>query len=164
MIVCSLPCSIARMDQLQEMRERDHLKEIRRKNKALKDKIKTYSEWQKDLQKLVNKFVSLRDKGKPCISCDKPDTGVKRDAGHFWSQGGNPSVRFDLDNIHGQCVHCNRDKHGNLLEYRPRLIERIGRERFDELEQRRNTPLKLQLSEIKDQIELFKQMIKDEQI
>lgn len=129
--------------------------------KVMKSNIKTYSDWQKELQVLVNRYVNLRDKGKICVSCDSPDTGLKRDASHFWSQGGNPSVRFDLDNIHSSCVHCNRDKHGNLLEYRPRLIKRIGRKRFDALEHRKNNPLKLSIPEIEDLKRLYKQKIKD---
>ena len=129
----------------------------REQRKVMKAAIKTYSDWQKELQVLVNRYVNLRDKGTKCISCDTPDIGLKRDASHFWSQGGNPSVRFDLDNIFSSCVYCNRDKHGNLLEYRPRLIKRIGRKRFDALEQRKNTPLKLSIP----QIELLKRQFKE---
>ncbi|KKN74625.1 hypothetical protein LCGC14_0388270 [marine sediment metagenome] len=136
------------------------LLEIYRKNKKQKDKLKTLSQHKKELQVLVNRYVQIRDKGKDCVSCDRPDTGAKRDAGHFWSQGENPSVRFDLDNIHVQCVHCNRDKHANLLEYRPRLIKRIGRKRFDELEQRRTQSIKQTIPEIETLKQLFKQKIK----
>ena len=132
----------------------------REQRKVMKANIKTYSDWQKELQVLVNRYVNLRDRGKNCVSCDTPDIGLKRDASHFWSQGGNPSVRFDLDNIFSSCVYCNRDKHGNLLEYRPRLIKRIVRKRFDALEQRKNTPLKLSIPEIIDLKQLYKDKIK----
>lgn len=132
----------------------------RRKIKVMKDKMKTLSDHKKELQILVNRYVNLRDSGCNCISCDTPNIGIKRDASHFWSQGGNPSVRFDLDNIHSSCVHCNRDKHGNLLEYRPRLIKKIGRKRFDALEQRRTQPNKQTIADLLQLKELFKIKIK----
>ena len=137
----------------------------REQRKVMRSNIKTYSDWQKELQVLVNRYVRLRDSGGKCISCDRvlresKGKGGFVDASHFWSQGGNPSVRFDLDNIHSACIYCNRDKHGNLLEYRPRLIKRIGRKRFDALEQRKNTPLKLSIPEIETLKQLYKDKIK----
>ena len=159
--VCTFDCGIAYTKQLREKKEKEKGIDRRRKLKAMKEKIKTLSDHKKELQVLVNKCVQIRDRGKDCVSCDKPDTGEKRDASHFWSQGGNPSVRFDLDNIHSSCVHCNRDLHGNLLEYRPRLIKRIGQKRFDELEARRTQSRKFTIPEIQDLKRLFKQKIKD---
>ncbi len=35
-------------------------------------------------QQVFNKWINLRDKGKPCISCDKPITG-RVNASHFWN-------------------------------------------------------------------------------
>jgi len=148
------------MKWLEERKNKKILLDIYRKNKILKDKAKTLSQHKKELQVLVNKYVQIRDKGIECVSCDTPDIGIKRDASHFWSQGGNPSVRFDLDNIFSSCVHCNRDLHGNLLEYRPRLIKKIGRKRFDALEIRRTQSRKYTIPEILELKELFKQKIK----
>lgn len=161
MIVCSMGCSIAYMKTLRLRKEKKEGVVRRRKIKAMKDKIKTLSDHKKELQILVNRFVNLRDLGLKCVSCDTPDIGIKRDASHFFSQGGNPSVRFDLDNLHSSCVHCNRDLHGNLLEYRPRLIKKIGRKRFDALEQRRSQPNKQSIPEIENLKQLFKLKIKN---
>ena len=160
-IVCSIEC--AREYQLHLQLKKKHQEGVdrRRKIKVMKEKIKTLSDHKKELQVLVNKYVQIRDKGKDCVSCDKPDTGEKRDAGHFWSQGGNPSVRFDLDNIHVQCVRCNRDLHGNLLEYRPRLIKRIGTGRFYMLGQLRTCTVKYTIPEIKDLKQLYKTKIRE---
>lgn len=153
-------CGIAYAKQLREKKEKTEGIVRRRKIKVMKEKLKTLSDHKKELQVLVNKFVQLRDRGKKCVSCDTPDTGEKRDASHFWSQGGNPSVRFDLDNIHSSCVHCNRDLHGNLLEYRPRLLERIGIDRFKYLEQRRTKSRRFTIPEIQILKRLFKEKIK----
>lgn len=157
--VCKYKCGIEYSIQLREKKEEREGKDRRRKIKVMKDKLKTLSDHKKELQILVNRFVRMRDCEGNCISCDRPLTG-KFDAGHFYSQGGYPSVRFDLNNIWGQCVYCNRDLHGNLLPYRTRLIEKIGQKQYDDLEQRARASNKQSIPEIINLKRLFKQKIK----
>lgn len=57
-------------------------------------------------------------------------------AGHFWSAGGHGSVRFDEDNVHGQCSRCNTHLHGDLINYDRSLVNKIGEERYRRLEVR----------------------------
>jgi hypothetical protein len=38
-------------------------------------------------------------------------------AGHFIQAHGHASTKYDPRNIHGQCVSCNKWKHGNLVVY-----------------------------------------------
>ena len=123
-----------------------------------KEKTKTYSDHIKELQVIVNKYIRLRDKDKPCISCLKPLLN-KFDAGHYKSAGGNPELRFNEDNIHGQCVYCNRHLHGNLINYRTNLIKRISEEKVLLLENY-NLPLKLSIPEIEEMKKIYKQKIK----
>lgn len=125
----------------------------------LKEKLKTKSEWLKDLQKVFNEFIRLRDKNKPCISCGKPLIG-KYDAGHYFTVGSYPNIRFNEDNVHGQCVECNQHKHGNINEYSLHLPNRIGQEQFNKLLEDRLKPLNLTLSEVKDLIKKYKEKIK----
>jgi len=122
-------------------------------------KLKTHSDWIQELQKVVNTFIRKRDEGKQCISCKHPLRG-KYDAGHFYSAGAYPNLRFNEDNIHGQCVRCNRDLHGNLNEYRPRLLERIGQERMQALEEKRNEIFKPSIPEIIFQIAEYKAKVR----
>jgi len=68
-------------------------------------------------------FIRNRDEGKPCVSCGKYTT---LQAGHFYSAGHYPALRFDPDNVHGQCKRCNYFLHGNPIEYEKTLIHRIG--------------------------------------
>jgi hypothetical protein len=42
-------------------------------------------------------------------------------------------LKFNLDNINGQCEQCNLFKEGNFENYTLKLPERIGKERFDNL-------------------------------
>lgn len=83
-------------------------------------------------QVLFNKYIRLRDEGKPCISSGHP---YKRDneAGHCFSVKQYAGLRFDYDNVHGQSVQDNRFNEGNHLDYLINLPKRIGEERFHAL-------------------------------
>ena len=97
------------------------------KKKKWKEELKTTKDYIKEAQKIFNTYIRLRDKNKPCVSCDKP-LGAKYDAGHYYSSGGHKSVTFDERNVHAQCVHCNQYLSGNLLNYQIGLVGRIGGE------------------------------------
>ena len=87
-------------------------------------------------QARVNAIVRERDKGKPCVSCGA--TGVYLQAGHYIAIGQCQSLRYNLDNIHGQCVRCNCMNAGTQeIEeaFRRGLIPRIGLERVLEMEE-----------------------------
>lgn len=105
-------------------------KTARKELKAGRDKAKTLTDWLNDAQRVFNSFIRARDSQKPCISSGRPLTG-KFDAGHLRTVKSAPQCRFDEDNVHGQTVHDNRDLSGNALEFRRRLIERIGQERVE---------------------------------
>lgn len=107
-------------------------KEERERDKARKEAVKTRQQWLAEVQAVVNRYVRLRDKDKPCCSCDKPATWDGQwHASHFRSVGAASSVRFNLWNIHKGCSVCNNYLSGNIEGYRPRLIERIGLERTE---------------------------------
>lgn len=142
-------------------KEKNEAKEWVKQNKAEKEAIFTYSEWLALLQKTFNTFIRMRD-GKICISCGTRKETTQFAAGHYFSVGAFPNVRFDEDNVHSQCNnYCNKNLSANIVNYRPRLIEKIGIERFEALEYRaRNTALKLSIPEIKEKIQEYKQKIK----
>ena len=154
--VCSVKCAV---DLAMIEKEKKRKREWSKEKEEIIDRITTASQWRNILQKLVNSYIRKRDQDKPCISCGKPLKG-KFDAGHFYSVGSYPNLRYDEDNIWGQCVRCNRDLHGNLLEYRKNLEFRIGQERMQDLEAKRNLELKLSIPEIKDLIKVYKKKIK----
>lgn len=80
---------------------------------------------------VFNRFIRTRDEGQPCISCGKYTV---LQCGHFYSGGHHPELRFNEDNCHGQCQHCNYFLSGNLNEYRKNLINKIGLERVEKLD------------------------------
>jgi hypothetical protein len=158
-IVCSPECGYQLTQQKTYIKKREV--EIRKENlknkKVLLEKLETHSDWCRKLQKVFNAFIRERDKNKRCISCQTPLQGRKFDAGHCFSVGAYPNLRFNEDNVHGQCVPCNQHKHGNIHEYMSNLPIVIGDEAFERLQMERNNPLKLNISEIKQFIEAYKQ-------
>jgi len=126
----------------------------------MKESLKTTSDWLKEAQVVFNKYIRERDKNKPCISCNSK-LGDKFDAGHFWSSGGHKAVTFNEDNVHGQCVACNRYKHGHLISYRENLIKKIGFERFENLSDKSQEIKKYSIDELKLLITEYKQKTKD---
>jgi hypothetical protein len=102
--------------------------------KLKKEKTKSYKKIKVNRnleQEKVNKLVRKRDFGKPCISCGE---FKKLFAGHYISVGRSKVLRYNLENIHGQCFECNNLKSGNLKSYRVGLTERFGIEFVEKLE------------------------------
>jgi len=112
------------------------VKKDKQETKLKLDALQTKPQLVKKAQAAFNSYVRARDTGKPCISCDKPlgDAPNTYDAGHYRSVGSAPHMRFVEDNVHGQCKHCNNWLGGNVVEYRKRLLERIGERQLDLLE------------------------------
>ena len=149
-VVCGAKCA-AKLAEAKVWKER---------KKVMIENTRTRTEWLSLLQIVFNKYIRLRDAGKPCISCDRPLTS-KFDAGHFFSVGRYPNLRFCEDNVHGQCVHCNQHLHGNHLEYNERIQHRISSFNYVVLMNKRNDDLKLTLDEIKELIKVYKLKIKE---
>jgi hypothetical protein len=126
----------------------------------MKEDLKTTQDWLKEAQTIFNKYINLRDKGLPCVSCGKPIKG-RVNASHFWNANNHHNVRFDEDNVHSSCITCNQFLSGNLLEYRIRLCSKIGQKRFDELEAKRHVTKKWTAEELKEIIKKYKQKVKD---
>jgi len=138
--VCSPKCGLAIKDVNQD-RARKSLAQVGRADiKVRKEKLKTRADHLREAQAAVNEYVRLRDAHLPCISCDSTPndndlmTGSRWDAGHYRSVGACPELRFEPLNIHRQCVKCNRNLSGNAVEYRIRLVLRIGAEKVAWLE------------------------------
>lgn len=139
---CSVKCALdlAKKPESQEVARKALAQVGRKEIKARKEALKSRSEHMREAQTLFNEFIRLRDSNQPCISCDSLPcdhdliTGSRWDAGHYRSVGACPELRFELLNVHRQCVRCNRNLSGNAVEYRIRLVRRIGADKVDWLE------------------------------
>ncbi len=129
-IVCSPNCAILYSQQLTEKREAkkktDARKSLREYKKSDKPTLR------KKAQDACNKWVRTRDYQIGCISCSTKSG--KFDAGHFMSAGGHSQLRYNTINVRKQCYRCNRILSANLKDYRVNLIELIGLEKVEELE------------------------------
>lgn len=125
----------------------------------MKNELKTTSDWMKEAQKVFNQYIRLRDEGLNCISCNKPP--LKKNCGHYYSQGGHSNVRFDEDNCHLQCEHCNTYLSGNLLNYQIGIQKRIGADRLIDLQTRAHITKKWSVEELKELINIYKKKIKE---
>ena len=130
------------------------------KVKKAKEDLLTTSDYLKLAQQVFNKWVNLRDKDLPCVSCGKVING-RVNASHFYNANNHHNLRFNEDNVHSSCITCNQFLSGNLLEYRMRLIEKIGQKRFNYLEENRSVVRKWTKDELKDLITEYKKKIKD---
>ena len=132
---CSINCA-------QKLVKADQQRALKADSRKRRQAIKGHREWLREAQAAFNRFVRVRDYGRPCISSGREmdwegkgiTTGSRVDAGHYRSTGAASHLRFNLWNCHAQSVRDNRDLSGNAVDYRIGLIERIGLERVEALE------------------------------
>lgn len=63
-----------------------------------------------------------------CISCGKSKSVVQMQAGHYYPAGKFKSLKFNEDNVNGECIACNYYSGDHLITYRKNLIKKIGEE------------------------------------
>lgn len=107
-------------------------------------------------RKIFNAWIRWRDRNKGCISCEK---GKVEEAGHYYSSGKYPALRFGEINTNGQCHICNCHKDGNTKAYREGLIKRYGEPevlKLDALAQRYRGPYKWDNHELQKIIKQYR--------
>jgi hypothetical protein len=82
-------------------------------------------------KQVVHEMVRKRDHGMPCISCNGQWENTHQ-AGHCYPTRYR-SIRFNFNNISGQCVNCNLFLNGNETQYLINLPNRIGIDNFNSL-------------------------------
>lgn len=138
--VCTGLCGLKLTQQQNEKARHAKAKRERRESREAKQRLKTKGDHLREAQAAFNAYIRERDRGLPCISCGSMPsdgdllTGSRIDAGHYRSTGSCPELRFEPLNCHAQCVKCNRNLSGNAVEYRIRLIKRIGQASVEWLE------------------------------
>lgn len=129
--------------------------------KARKESVKPKSKWLSELQAVFNKYVRLRDINDGCISCDKDKYWQGQwHASHYFSRGHSSALRFNLHNVHKSCSVCNSHLSGNIGEYTPRLIDKIGYDKLEELVKHKSDIVNCDIDWIKRSIKITKKAIK----
>lgn len=166
--VCSIACAkaMAKDPKLQKIAAKAITKQARQDLQERREKLKTRREHMAEAQAAFNAYIRERDSGLPCISCDSSPsdhdliTGSRWDAGHYRSVGACPELRFEPLNVHRQCVKCNRNLSGNAVEYRIRLVKRIGADQVHWLEGP-HKPQRLTIEDLQAIKALYRHKLKD---
>lgn len=134
-IVCGFECSVKYTIKKREAKESIEHRKERKQTREAKEKLKTRSEWMKEVQTIFNSYIRHRDKNEGCCSCDKPASWQGQwHASHYRSVGSTPELRFEELNVWKGCSVCNNHLSGNIMNYRIKLIEKIGQQAVEWLE------------------------------
>lgn len=128
----------AKAERTAAKKERMAARVERAETRKRREAAKTIPVLTKEAQHAFNAYIRARDRaaGHSCISSGRPLdwSGNAVDAGHYRSTGAASHLRFNEDNCHAQSKHDNKFLAGNAIDYRIRLIDRIGLERVEALE------------------------------
>lgn len=131
-VVCSEPCAMAYAVSVNGKAKKVAAVKERKATTEKLNKLKSNATLAAEAQAVVNKYVRLRDAHLGCVSCDKPASwNGQWHASHFRSVGAASGLRFNLWNIHKACSVCNNHLSGNIANYAPRLVEKIGADKVD---------------------------------
>lgn len=140
--------------------KKDRVSQEKKRIRKKKEELLTVQDWIKIAQQAFNAYIRERDKDQKCISCDNVLKG-KFDAGHYYSAGGHYSLRFNEDNVHGQCVACNQHKHGNLQRYREGILKRLDGRKLNKLDELSQETRKFTREDLKGITEYYKNKLKE---
>tara|TARA_R110002094_G_scaffold157781_1_gene144010 strand:+ start:4899 stop:5432 length:534 start_codon:yes stop_codon:yes gene_type:complete len=147
-VKCAIELAKIKREKKQKKADRERLADLR-----------PLSHWLNETQKVFNEYIRLRDSGEPCISCGTMVTN-EWCAGHYRTRGAASQHRFSELNCHKQCNrYCNMELSGNIINYRPRLIEKIGLEAVEALENN-NTPKSWTREELEELRKVYRAKIR----
>lgn len=159
-IDCKVKWSMQEVAKQKVAKEKKAKQEYTKEKLDLREKLKTLTEWNNDLQKEVNAIVRAIDNSHPCISSQRP-LGKSFDAGHLFSRGSNPHIRYHLFNIFAQSVHDNQWKSGNQLDFVDGIEKTFGTEIKEYCLSLKGLPdLKLSVEQIKEKIPIARGILK----
>lgn len=145
----STECAVAWARLEREKKDRAAQRIKNREIAEQREKQMTLNDHLKLTERVVNHYILVRDADEPCISCGTR-ADIQYAAGHYRTVKAAGHLRFCPANLHKQCNrNCNSGLSGNIYEYRPALIVRIGLERFEAIENN-NTPRRWTIEEAKE--------------
>ena len=170
---CGATLSLQMIKNKQKKEDSEFKAETRRRKAAINKESKSH--WVDLIRVRLHKWIKIRDKDDPCISCGRfdheiPDTHKgKWDAGHFRSQGAAKQLRFEPLNIHKQCFQCNRGgemwskkRDTVTMNYEKNLITKIGQDKVNELKFN-NTVKRYTLTELTELFAYWDSKLKEAQ-
>jgi len=159
--VCSPKCAIVHAKRLEDKKQKEEQRQWLIRKRETKKQIEPIRNPLQRLQRKINTLVRIIDKGHPCISSGRLNGQMQ--AGHYWTVGANPNLRFHLINIWAQTSTDNNYKSGNLIGYKDGIINLFGIELFNEIHELRDNcqPIQLMKHEIEAKISIVNELIKE---
>lgn len=136
---------------------------LKRKKSAEKPKKTAKRGLIEKLDRVFSRYIRLRD-ALPggyfrCIACDRFKPIADADCGHYHSRT-HMATRYDEDNCHAECRHCNRFRADHLIGYRENLIRKIGTPRYELLNSKAHTSKKWSEWELQQLIVHYTEAVK----
>jgi hypothetical protein len=116
----------------------------------------------KKLDTVFSKYIRLRDSESSmfrCCSCSQYKPYEQADAGHFINRKWMPT-RWREDNVHAQCISCNRFDEGNAVGYAMFMLNKYGKGHVEYLQALKNSGHKYTDFELTLLIAEYKEKIK----
>lgn len=113
--VCSVKCAL----------EYNQPEQIEQRYNEIKNDARSLNWYETKARKVFQTFIRIRDYKEPCISCTRTDS-PQFDGGHYFKAELYSGLIFNEINVNKQCCYCNRNLHGNLIEYRKGLVKKYG--------------------------------------
>jgi len=124
-------------------------------------KAKSLPKLKAECQKVFNEYIRKRDEGLTCISCGEYKL---LQAGHYFPVQGYDGLRFNENNVNGECAGCNCFDDAHLIFYGENLLDRIGGTKLALLNaaarEYKQYGYKFTRSELIEKIEYYKQKLK----
>jgi hypothetical protein len=158
---CENPnCVLQRTVKIREASDKKKRSKSKRDLKEFNIANRTIAGWCLDARKDgFNPWVRERDKDDGCIVCGS-EIKPSYHAGHFMSVGSRPELQFHPDNCHKQCSGCNCSISSVSKKYRTNLVDKIGLERVEYLENYHAT-IRWTIEEIKEIKQHYRELIKE---
>jgi hypothetical protein len=126
------PCASAKK------KEKERVKKI--KAAAIREKKRlSVKRLARKLFPIHAKFIRMRDKGKPCVTCGAPWKDTHQ-CGHYMSRGYHATA-WDENNSHSQCYRCNCILKGRVAEHAHKIDEMYGPGTAEAIYQKARNPL-----------------------
>lgn len=131
-------CKVSYAMKIVEKNKIAKKKEERKKSIEEKKKIRdAITNWKNELQDEINLIVRLIDHDLPCLAKGIYSNQVH--AGHIFSRGSNPTIRYNCHNIHRQSAQSNHFQNEDGL-LREGLTKEYGQNYMDFISELRRTP------------------------
>lgn len=127
---------------------------------------KTIPKLDKKLWTIFSQYIRLRDCNSEgngqCISCGKWVHWKEAHAGHYIPRAAiYKAVKFHEWNSNLQCPYCNTFLEGDSANYRRNLIDKIGKDAVEWLEEHKRDGLGWKTYDYEEKIEYYKEQVKE---